>query len=41
MAIMVTRLPKPSLAPGAKEKGEGIQRSITDITMAWAANMVI
>lgn len=25
---MVTRLPKPSLAPGAKVKGDGIHRSI-------------
>ncbi len=38
---IVIRLPSPSLAPGAKEKGVGIKRSKKEITTAWATSMVI
>ncbi|BCP59133.1 hypothetical protein SUT503_04550 [Streptococcus parasuis] len=41
IAIKLMRLPRPSLAPGAKEKGVGINRSTTEITTACAANIVI
>jgi hypothetical protein len=40
-AIQVIIFASPSLAPGAKRKGEGILRSRTLIITAWAANKAI